>query len=68
LLQTLNNQLNKLTTLITPLTKHTTLNPHFNHQLFHTHNTLIQTYLTKTQHNFNQLHQTIKHQQLPQII
>ena len=67
LLQTLENQLNRLQQRCAPLAHHTTLSARFDRHLFHTRSTLLQACLDEADDNLTALRRAVEQQQLPQI-
>ena len=67
LLQTLENQLNRLRQRCAPLAHHTTLSARFDRHLFHTRSTLLQACLDEADDNLTALRRAVEQQQLPQI-
>ena len=67
LLQTLENQLNRLRQHCAPLAHHTTLSARFDRHLFHTRSTLLQACLDEADDNLTALRRAVEQQQLPQI-
>lgn len=67
LLQTLENQLNRLRQRCAPLAHHATLSARFDRHLFHTRSTLLQACLDEADDNLTALRRAVEQQQLPQI-
>ncbi|WP_370606437.1 primosomal replication protein N'' [Citrobacter werkmanii] len=67
LLQSLENQLNRLRQRCAPLAHHTTLSARFDRHLFHTRSTLLQACLDEAEDNLTALRRAVDQQQLPQI-
>ncbi|MGL5699633.1 MAG: primosomal replication protein N'' [Kluyvera sp.] len=67
LLQTLEQQLQRLQQRIAPLAAHATLSARFDRQLFKTHSTQMQAYLDEAHAHFEELKHAVEQQQLPQV-
>lgn len=68
LLQTLEQQLERLQTRITPMAAHATLSARFDRQLFRTRSTQMQAYLNEVHTHLQALKHAVEHQQLPQVV
>lgn len=67
LLQTLEQQLQRLQQRIAPLAAHATLSARFDRQLFKTRSTQMQAYLDEAHAHFEELKHAVEQQQLPQV-
>ncbi|MDF7680369.1 primosomal replication protein [Enterobacteriaceae bacterium ESL0689] len=67
LLRTLEAQIDQLTTRVAPLAHHATLSARFDHQLFSTCSSVIQSYLDEIKYNFSTLQHAVRHQRLAQV-